>query len=54
MIKAKTSVKIPMLMVCPSVLITATEAEAMEVSVGGTEPIITLVLGGENRPKPTP
>mgnify|MGYP003539117341 CR=1 FL=1 len=43
-----------MLIAWPTVRIVATEAEAIDVSFGGTEPIITFVFGGENNPNPTP
>ncbi len=41
-------------MVWPITLIVDEEAEAMEVSFFGTEPIISLVLAGEKIPNPTP
>ena len=43
-----------MLIAWPTVRTVETDAEATEVSLGGTDPIMTLVFGGEKSPKPTP
>lgn len=51
---ANTSVNMPILIAWPTVRIVATAAEATDVSFGGTEPIMTFVFGGENKPKPIP
>ena len=51
---ANTNVNIPRLIAWPTVRMVATDADAIDVSFGGTELIITFVFGGENIPNPIP